>query len=383
MPTAVSFDTRMLAPTQATIDLGALKHNARRLQHHAGTADLMAVIKANAYGHGAVEAAQTLTQVGVMHFAVATLPEAIELREAGITADVLIFGAPLVEMLPAYAEYDIGVTISSPHVAEAVVREAQAGHRFRVHVKVDTGMRRIGLEADELADTVALLERTPRVEVASIWTHLATVQDAFVEQQIDYFLDTLQRHGLAERHTHVLNSSALLWKPGLADRFPKRMVRSGIALFGLHKDLDPIADLRLRPVMRLTSRVSHIKTVAAGESVSYDQRWHAPECTRVATVAAGYADGYPRWLTNRGFVGIGGQRYPVAGTVCMDMFMVDLGPAGRPGDTVQVGDEVVLFGLGGPSGMEVAEWAETIPYEICCRVSPRVPRFYEGDSAAE
>lgn len=338
----------------------------------------MAVIKANAYGHGAVRAAQALIEAGVTQFAVATLPEALALREAGIAAPVLIFGAPLVEMLPAYAEYDIGVTVSSVHVAEAVARYARAGHRFTTHIKLDTGMRRIGLEADEVAGVTALLEHTPGVEIASVWTHLATVQDAFVEEQVDRFIGLLERHGLTERYTHVLNSSALLWKPELASRFPRRMVRSGIALFGLHKALAALPALQLRSVMRLTSRVSHIKTVATGESVSYDRRWQASRPTRVATVAAGYADGYPRALTNCAFVGIHGARYPVIGTVCMDMFMVDLGPEGQTNNTVQVGDEVVLFGEGGPSGMEVAAWAETIPYEICCRVSQRVPRFYSN-----
>ncbi|MEM6646728.1 MAG: alanine racemase [Bacteroidota bacterium] len=377
MSTAVPPDTRLLAPTRATIDLGALRHNARQLQHYAGTANLMAVIKADAYGHGAVRAARALLEAGVTQFAVATLPEAIALREAGIGEPVLIFGAPLAEMLPAYAEYHIGVTISSPHIAEAVARHARAGHRFQAHLKLDTGMRRIGLEADEIAATVSLLETTPDVDIASIWTHLATVQDAFVEDQVDRFIGLLEQHRLTERYTHVLNSSALLWKPTLADRFPQRMVRSGLALFGLHKALAYLPDVHLRPVMRLTSRVSHLKTVAAGESVSYDRRWRAAQPTRVATVAAGYADGYPRALTNCGFVGIRGQRYPVIGTVCMDMFMVDLGPADHTGDAVQLGDEVVLFGSGGPSGMEVAAWAGTIPYEICCRVSQRVPRFYD------
>lgn len=342
----------------------------------------MAVIKADAYGHGAPRVAHALLDAGVAQFAVATLPEAIALREAGIAAPVLIFGAPLVEMLPAYAAYDIGVTVSSVHVAKAIAHHAGAGHRFSAHVKLDTGMRRIGLEAGEVAATIALLEHTAGVDIASVWTHLATVQDAFVEEQIDRFLDVLEQHDLTERYTHVLNSSALLWKPELASRFPRRMVRSGIALFGLHKALAAQPDVQLRPVMRLTSRVSHIKTVATGESVSYDRRWRAPRPTRVATVAAGYADGYPRALTNRAFVGIHGVRYPVIGTVCMDMFMVGLGPAGSAGDAVHVGDEVVLFGEGGPSGMEVAAWAETIPYEICCRVSQRVPRFY-ADAAPQ
>jgi alanine racemase len=160
------------------------------------------------------------------------------------------------------------------------------------------------------------------------------------------------------------------------------LARTGIGLYGASANLTEWGGLR--PVMRFVSRITHLKTVAPGTPISYEGTWTAPAPSRIATVGAGYADGYPRRLSNRASVGIGGHRYPVVGTVCMDMFMVDLGPPDGPGGAVVTGDEVVLFGEGGPAVYEVAAWSETIPYEICCRVSARVPRRYiDAGTAAE
>ena len=376
-----SSDAARFAPTTAEIDLVHLRHNVRVLQNRAGTASLMGVVKANAYGHGAVRIVRVLQEEGVRYFAVATLPEAIQLREAGITAPVLVFGAPLPSYLPAYARHTLDLTVTSRTLAEAVADAARRHGPLRVHLEVDTGMGRLGMDPDEAPEIVRLLRTAPQVTLAGLWTHFATadeLDDTFAMEQLARFRTVLASVGDVAEHVHTANSAALLTLPESC-AFARPLVRTGIALYGLGNR--PVLMKDLRPVMRLTSRVTHVKTVATGTSISYGRRWRAPYPTRIATVNAGYADGYPRLLSNRAEVGIGGRRYPVAGAVCMDMFMVDLGAPDGPGGTVAVGDEVVLFGTGGPSALEVADWAETIPYEICSAVSSRVPRHYRAASS--
>ncbi len=375
-------------PIAAEVDLRAPRHNARRLRHLAGGGPPMAVVKADAYGHGAERVVQVLREEGVRHFAVARVPEALALRRAGLDAPILVFEAPLPAHLPAYAQYRLDVTVPSPAVAEAVAGTARAEGPMRAHVKIDTGMGRLGLAPAALPAVLRRLGKTPGVEVAGIWTHLATAGApegaSFMQTQIERFHTALRRVENALEETgaclHVANTGALLTQPNLLHPFHPALVRVGLGLYGLGPTEALAAEAGLRPVMRLTSRVTHLKTIGAGATVSYGRTWRAERPTRIATVGAGYADGYPRLLSNRAEVGIRGHRFRVAGTVCMDMLMVDLGPpdASGPGRSVAVGDEVVLFGEGGPSAYEVASWAETIPYEICCAVSPRVPRVERG-----
>lgn len=359
-----------LYPTVAEISLPALRHNVRLLQAQAGGVPLMGVVKADAYGHGAVVVTQALQQEGVRHFAVATVPEAILLRQAGVSDPILVFAAPLPDWLPAYTAYDLDVTVSSRAVAEAVVAAARATGPLRVQVKVDTGMGRIGVPPEETVAVVRLLEHAPGVTLAGLWTHFASGDEPgnpFTAAQWQRFVQV--RQALAGHvPIHAANSAALYTLPESA----VGLVRAGIALYGLGAAPGP-ETAALRPVMRLVSCVTHLKTVAAGTSVSYNRTWFAPQRTRIATIGAGYADGYRRRLSNRASVGIGGQLYPVVGTVCMDMLMVDLGPP-NGSEAIQMGDAVVLFGPGGPSAFDLARWAETIPYEITTAVSARVPR---------
>lgn len=369
----------LLTPTVADIHLDHLHHNVSVMQTQAEGAPLIGVVKANAYGHGAVRIAQALQEAGIHHFAVATVPEGIALREAGIEDPILVFAAPLPEFLPAYVRHNLEVTIASKAVAEAVVEAVLATVRttgpLRVHVKVDTGMRRIGVEPEEAAGVVRLLEQAPGITLSGLWTHFATAteeHDAFAQQQMDRFTPIVQDVGDAFEAIHVAHTGGLLNVPPSLG-FNRVKARLGISLYGL---ANPAAEYQLRPVMRLTSRVTQLKTVAPGTTVSYGRTWRADHPARIATIGAGYADGYPRRLSNRAEVGIGGRRYPVAGIVCMDMFMVNLGDPDGPGATVQEGDTVVLFGADGPSAFEVAAWAETITYEICCGIAARVPRRY-------
>lgn len=369
-----------LTATTATVYLDRLRHNARILKARAGEAELLAVVKANAYGHGAHAAVEALRAEGVRRFAVATVPEAVALREAGLADEIVVFAGPLPEFLPAYARYRLGVTVPSAEMAAVVARAARDAGPLRVHVKVDTGLSRLGIRPEELPDVVARLERASGVTIGSIWTHFATADApdlAFAHAQFERFAAAVRPVADAAEHLHVANSAALLRLPELTAALGRALVRPGIALYG-YTDLDGLAEASgLRPVMRFTSRVVQVKEIPAGATVSYGRRWTAPRATRLATVAAGYADGYHRLLGNRAEVGIGGRRFPVVGAVCMDMFMVDLGGAGD-GRPASVGDEVVLFGDGGPSALEVARWAETIPYEVCTSVSARVPRRHVG-----
>lgn len=378
-------NTNDLVPVTATVDLGALRHNARVLQERAGEADLMAIVKADAYGHGAVPVVRTLWEEGIRHFAVARPIEAIELREAGLSAPILVLGAPFPDALSVYAAHDLDMTVSSPDTAAAACRQGTPGHPLRVHAKVDTGMGRIGLHPDNAPAVLAQLAEAPGVHLAGVWTHFATADEpesAFAEAQLSRFKAVL--NALADTPTdihpdyvHAANTGALLTLNGQARRFAAPLVRTGIALYGLTASAALAERINLRPVMRLRSRVTHVKTVPPDTPISYGATWRAPRRSRIATLGVGYGDGYPRLCSGRASVRIGGTQRPVVGSICMDMCMVDLGPPDRPlAQAVTVGDEATLFGTASPTLYDVADWAETIPYEICCDLSPRVPRRY-------
>jgi alanine racemase len=354
------------------------------LKVRADGADLLAVVKADAYGHGAVPVTRALLDEGVRRFAVANVPEGIELREAGITAPVLVLGAPLPEYLPAYGRYDLQITVSSADVARDVVEAAGLAGPLTVHVKVDTGMHRIGVRPEELADAIRGLREAPGVTVEGILTHFANVDRTFTLQQLARFEAALAALGdAAPARRHVSNSGTLLHVPESVIGFTD--ARVGGALFGLvsdRVDTAEVAGLRLRPAMRLVSRVVHLQEVEAGESVSYGRTWIADAPTRIATVAAGYGDGLPRSLSRDGFVGIGQRQYPIAGRVCMDMLMVDVGAPAGAGAEMRVGDEAVLFGPGGPTALQAASAAETIAYALTSGLTARVPRVYMGYDGA-
>ena len=367
----------------AETDLDAVRHNARWLREKAGGDGVMAVVKANAYGHGAVPVTRALEGEGVERFAVATLAEAVELREAGVDARVLVFAAPLDGQLGAYERYGLEATVSSAEVARAVAGRGGVA----VHVKVDTGMHRLGVAPEDAAATVRRL-RAAGVAVEAVWTHLATADGGdggFALEQVRRFDGVLRDLGAdAPPLVHVRNGPAVIRLPPLTSR--PGLVRLGGVLYGLASDDAMLPDMgALRPALRLVARVVHVQTVAAGESVSYGRTWTARRPTRVATLAAGYADGVPRALSNRGEVGIGGARYPVVGRVCMDMMLVSLGDGGPgdggPGAAVARGDEAVLFGRGGPTAEEAAAAAGTISYELTCGVASRVARVVSGGGA--
>ena len=367
-------------PVTATVDLDALRHNVRVLQARADGADLMAVVKADAYGHGAVPVARVLHDEGVRHFAVARPAEAVQLREAGCSDRILVLGAPFTDDLSVYTRYDLDATVASPAAATAACRHGRPARPLRVHVKVDTGMGRIGLSPEEAPAVLSRLAAAPGITLAGVWTHFATADEpdsAFARTQLARFEALLENLEGPIEHVHAANTGALLTIGARAHGFSSPLVRTGIGLYGLAASPALHGRIDLRPVMHLRARVTHLKTVSPGTPISYGAEWRAPRPTRIATLGIGYGDGYPRLGSGRAAVRIGGEERPVVGTICMDMCMVDLGRPDQPlAQTIEVGEEATIFGPDGPTLYDVAEWAETIPYEICSGLSPRVPRRY-------
>ena len=373
---------------EAVVDLDAVRHNVRHLDRLAAGAATMAVVKADGYGHGAVAVARAALGAGATWLGVCTLEEAGELRDAGITAPVLSWlHVPDEDLAPAVGRHvDLGVA-SRRDLAAAVVAARTTGRPARVHLKIDTGLSRNGCPPADWGDLLdAVADHPGEVEPVAVWTHLAHA-DAPAHPTIDRQAARFdEAHTAAQRRlggpllAHLANSAATLTRPDLH----RDLVRPGIAVYGLDPTDDGVAPA-LRPAMTFRSRVALLKTVAAGEGVSYGHIWTTPTDRTLALVPAGYADGVPRLLgaTGRLSVVIGGVRRPVVGRVCMDQVMVDLGPAGERHGVAE-GDEVVLFGPddGGPTATEWAGLLGTIHYEIVTGVGgrPRVRRTVTGSS---
>jgi len=365
-------------PTWAEIDLTAIEHNLDSIRRVAGPARVMAVVKANAYGHGVEEVSRVCQEWGVDYFGVASLEEALELRQAGITAPILTLGylpeasagtAVAANVTPCIFTMDAALAFSQ--AAEA------AGKKARVHVKIDTGMGRLGFKVhEESLELVEEIARLPGLELEGILTHFAEADsenDSFTRTQLDLFSGFIRE--LESRGHHILikhcaNSAAIF-------RYPEAvfdMVRAGIVLYGLSPSPAMKKDLDIIPAMTLKSQVSYVKKLPAGYPVSYGRRYYCRAETMVATVPIGYADGYNRLLSNRSWGVIRGHSVPLIGTVCMDQCMFDV--TGIEG--VKTGDEIILFGKpqDGITADDLAALIGTINYEIVCSLGVRVPRFY-------
>ncbi len=366
-----------LRPTQVRVDLGALAQNLTLLRHHAGGRPVMAVVKANAYGHGLVEVARHLEDCGVEAFGVALLEEGLTLREAGITRPILVFGGIPVAQMPALLRHQLELTAPSVAKLEQIDAAAAAtGLRARVHLKIDTGMGRIGVQYFN-ADT--LLEASlhcRHVEVAGVYSHFANADAAdlgHARLQLERFLEALafyERRSLPCPTRHIANSAALLQLP----ESHLDMVRPGIVLYGVAPGPECSLRLPLQPALSWHSRVVYFKILPAHHPVSYGSSWCSDRPERLVTVPCGYGDGYPRALSNRAEVLIRGRRCPIAGKICMDQFMASLGEG-----SAYNGDEVVLIGRQQDECIRVEELAEragTIPYEILTGIGARVPRVY-------
>lgn len=368
--------------TYARIDLHQLRANALLLKRRAVPGEIMGVVKANAYGHGAVPVARVLLDAGIRHFMVATMPEAIQLREHGIEAPILVGTPPLAGNLKYYSEQNFHVSISSAESASAVLSFAAAGHPLSVHVKIDTGMNRLGLREHEAGRVLTALREIAHFDLYGIWTHLATasVSDTqFARQQLQQLYSVAECQPSFQGYIHAGNSGALLHPETYAPRTDRSLFRLGGSLLGISSipaETPPPVPL---PIMTMISRVLAVKPIRRGETVSYGRTWEAPCDTFIATVGAGYGDGYPGTHRVDGSeeisgVSVHGYRFPVVGKVCMDMLMIDLGPT--PPAPVEAGDPAVLFGRDGPPLRELARGTDRKAYEICCGISNRVPRIY-------
>lgn len=368
-----------LRPTCARVDLDAIAHNIRLVRERVAPADVMAVVKADAYGHGAVPVARAALRAGASWLAVALVEEGEELRAAGITAPILLLSEPTVGSAARLAAADLTPTIYTLELAESLrVQAARRGRPLQVHIKADTGMGRVGIPRPQWDRFLRNLRAWPELKVQAFWTHLACADEPghpSIERQVrrfDEFLQLARTHGFDPVLSHIANSAASL----TLDQSGHDAVRLGIAMYGCapSEQLADAADLR--PAMRLVTEVAFVKRIPEGTSVSYGHTWTSPSEGRLATLPVGYADGMPRNLSNRIEVLIGGRRYPVVGSICMDQILVWCGD-----DEIEPGDEVVLIGRQGDDEVTALEWARTlgtITYEVVTGIGGRVPRVHEG-----
>lgn len=366
-------------PTVAEIDLAALRHNLAQVTRFCRSGQrILAVVKADAYGHGAVHVSQALAAAGVEQFGVALLEEALELRQAGISHPILVFGGCYPGQEEQFLQHQLMPAVSDRQSLFRLDRFArQAGHAMKVHLKLDTGMGRAGFLPDEFLQLLPELSHLQGLRFVGLMSHLACadeMQDEVTPGQLEKFsalLREVRSQGLVIPDIHIGNSAGLVgW-----DCPECTLVRPGIMLYGGMPGEKYRESLDLEPVMHLRTRIALLKRVPPGTGVSYGHRFHARRETLVAVLPIGYADGYNRLLTNRGQVLVGGQRAPVIGTVCMDWIMIDVTDIPQ----VDVGDPVTLLGAMGDqliSAEEWAEWVGSISYEVFCRIGQRVPRRY-------
>jgi alanine racemase len=366
-------------PTRAEIDLRALRHNFLEIRRRAGPdRQVLAVVKADAYGHGAVRVAGLLKEAGADLFGVALAEEGETLRRAGIDRPILVLGGVFPGQEDDFLEHDLAPVLYDLATARRLDAAARsAGRCCGYHLKVDTGMTRIGFDRRDLPAALETLGKMTGLRMDGVLSHLAladTPEDPFTATQVDRFgevMAVIRGAGMTPRWIHLSNSAAIFSRdvPGC------NLVRPGIALYG-GLPSGHFAGLDLRPVMSLRSALVQIRDIPAGTGVSYGHRFVARRRSRVAAVPIGYADGYSRLLSGRGEALVRGRRVPVAGTVCMDWILLDVTDLPE----AAVGDEVTLLGVDGDDRISAEEWADrigTINYEVFCGIGKRVPRVYE------
>jgi alanine racemase len=370
-------DADVLRPTIVEVSLARLADNFRAIRTAVAPAAVMPIVKANAYGHGIVEVARHLVTLGATSLGVAFLEEAVVLRQAGVTVPILVMGGMLGNQLPLFLRYGLTVTASSIDKLRHIDDTARdMGVTATVHLKVDTGMERIGVHYYNAHGLLQRAAECRHCRIEGIYSHFASSDDADLTSartQLSRFLDVLQwydRQGLRAPVRHMANSGAILQLP----ESHLDMVRPGILLYGVYPAADVRRTIAVAPALSWKSRVVYFKVVAPDHPVSYGSTWRSDHPVRVVTVPVGYGDGYFRALSNASQVIIRGKRYPVVGRVCMDQIMVNL-----EWDTGYNGDEVILLGADGDAAItceDLAEWAGTIPYEVLTNINTRVPRVY-------
>lgn len=356
-----------MRPTYAEIDLGAIQANVAAFSELIAPSRVCVVVKADGYGHGDVPVAEAALAAGAEWLAVALVEEGVRLREGGIEGPVLVLSEPDPDSYPDLARWSLTPTVYSLRGVEML---AATGDRHQVHVKVDTGMHRVGVLPRLLHDLLAALAKHPNLEMAALWTHFPVADEdpGFTRRQIEIFEEAVDRH--RPPMVHVANTAAAVLFPEAR----RDMCRIGLGSYGLHPCPETRDHIGLRPAMTVTSRVSHVQRLHAGSRPSYGRIRRLEQDATVATVPIGYADGFPRGLSGEGRVLIRGRRHPLAGMVTMDQIVVDVGD-----DEVEVGDEVVLLGSQDEVTVDAHEWASilgTISYEVVTRIGPRVARRY-------
>ncbi|MCK4535376.1 MAG: alanine racemase [Desulfuromonadales bacterium] len=369
-----------LRPTWVEVDLDALRHNLSEVRRVVGDAAILAVVKADAYGHGVDGVVPALVDAGVDMFGVALVEEGVELRRLGVRQPILVLGGVPPGGEAVILEHDLQPALSDLVVAGRLNAAARsAGRTVGYHLKVDTGMGRLGIRDDQLDEALPALQSMQNLEMVGLMSHLAVADEperSFTETQCRRFrtvMGQVEDAGFNLTYRHIANSAGLFSRD-LADY---NLVRPGIVLYG--GLTGPFFDQAVsqQPVMRFVSQIALLKQMSPGEGISYGHRFTTDRPSLIAAVPVGYADGYNRLLSNRGEVLVRGQRAPVAGTVCMDWILVDVTDV--PG--AQAGDQVTLLGCDGGECITAEAWAETvgsITYEVFCGISKRVPRVYKG-----
>jgi alanine racemase len=367
-------------PVWAEVDLEAVRANVRSLGALVAPAALCAVVKADGYGHGAVAVGRAAIEAGAGCLAVALVEEGVQLREAGIDAPVLVLSEPVPDAAETVVAHRLTPVVYTATGIDALAKAAVAhGARepIHLHLKVDTGMHRVGCDPDDAVELAAHVVNRPELRLAGVCTHFAVADEPgndYTDAQqctFERVLDQMRSHHLPTGVVHACNTAGAVGVPGA--RYD--MVRIGIGIYGIAPSPALAGAVDLVPAMAVKARVSYVQQLPAGARLSYGLRYETSKPTRIATVPIGYADGVPRELSHHGGeVLIGGRRHPIAGTVTMDQLMVDVG-----GQAVDVGDEVVLIGRQGDERITAEEWADrmhTIAYTVVCGVGPRVPRRY-------
>jgi len=369
----------VVRPTQVEVNLTRLAENYKAIQAHVGDAKMMPIVKANAYGHGLLETARLMEKLGADYLGVAVLEEGILLREGGIQSPILVLGGILGNQVPYFIQHNLTITASSVEKLRYVDDVAKRfGVTAKVHLKIDTGMGRIGVQYYNAESLLEAALKTKHLDVEGIYTHFANADSADLSHartQIARFQETLyfyEQHDISPpRLRHMANSGAILQLPeAIFD-----IVRPGVLLYGVYPSLDAVRSVSVRPALSWHSRVVYFKVIKPGHPVGYGSTWRTEKMTRAVTVPVGYGDGYFRSMSDQAQVLIHGKPYPVVGRISMDQIVVDIGM-----DSAYNDDQVVLIGEIGAESIsadDLALWAGTIPYEILTNINTRVPRIYK------
>ncbi len=373
--------------TWAEVDLDAIAHNMREIRKITNpSSQIMAVVKADAYGHGFLEVTRTLLENGADRLAVAVLQEGKQLRSRGVTVPILILGASGNDSIEDLINFDITPSVFTYEFAKALSYEAERKEKVtKIHIKIDTGMSRIGYLAgddnEEIADEIIKISRLPYIEIEGIFSHFAASDEydaSYTHLQFDRFMDVcnrLENKGLNIPIKHICNSAGIMMYPEMH----LDMVRPGVILYGMYpSDEVDKSRLDLIPAMTLKSTITHVKEVEAGRGVSYGREYITNGVTKIATVPIGYADGYLRRLAKEGKMLVNGVKVPIIGRICMDQCMIDVTNV----NNTDRGDEVIIFGREGVTIDDLAKWLDTINYEVACVIGKRIPRIYTKNGKA-